>query len=149
MGWLLRRAGYSRQWLAGRSDRGKTIRCCLRVAVSLWAFSTAMLVLGWHTRVAAIATWVLSTSFANLNPNIDNAGDVIRAIILFYLMLSPCGAVWSLDRWFWKRAEPIASARNESSSPPGPLRLLFIQLVLIYFMNGLYKIGGDNWLDRG
>jgi hypothetical protein len=26
------------------------------------------------------------------------------------------------------------------------LRLLFVQLVFIYFMNGLYKVGGLNWL---
>ena len=70
----------------------------LRVAAWTWAGAAALLALGWQTRAAAIVAWVLSTSFANLNPNIDNAGDVIRGIVLFYLMLCPCGAVWSLDR---------------------------------------------------
>lgn len=115
----------------------------LRAAAVLWLLATTMLLLGWQTRVAAVATWVLSTSFANLNPNIDNAGDVVRGIILFYLMLSPCGAVWSLDRLWQRRAAPVAERIVIS---PWALRLLFIQLVLIYFVNGLYKISGHNWV---
>lgn len=146
-GWLFDKQGLDAPWLAWLLGPWQNDQLLLRVAISLWAFSTAMLVLGWQTRFAAIATWVLSTSFANLNPNIDNAGDVIRAIILFYLMLSPCGAVWSLDRWLTKLTEPEAPARERIVISPWALRLLFIQLVLIYFMNGLYKLGGDNWLQ--
>lgn len=147
----------------------------LRAAGLIWATATALLAVGWQTRTAAITTWVLSTSFANLNPNIDNAGDVIRGIILFYLMLCPCGAVWSLDRCWqrWRSREPevleranvatdhAMSAPAGASGPartdgrageclvisPWALRLLFIQLVFIYFMNGLYKLGGDSWMN--
>ena len=53
-----------------------------------------------------------------------------------------CGAAWSLDRWLARRW----------GSPPGPryvwswpLRLLFVQLMFIYFMNGLYKFSGKDW----
>jgi hypothetical protein len=94
--------------------------------------------------MAAILTWALSMSFANVNPNIDNAGDTIRGITLFYLMLCPCGAAWSIDRLLQRR-------QQGSSAPtyvwPWPLRLLFIQLCLIYFMNGLYKITSASWLE--
>ena len=75
--------------------------------------------------------------------NIDNAGDTIRGITLFYLMLCPSGAAWSVDRIIQRR-------RLGTTFPayvwPWGLRLLFIQLVLIYFMNGLYKVTGTNWL---
>jgi hypothetical protein len=30
---------------------------------------------------------------------------------------------------------------------PWPLRLLFVQIVLIYFMNGVYKLFGPEWRD--
>jgi len=110
---------------------------------SCWVAGAIMLLVGWHTRAAAIVTWVLTISFSNANPHIDNAGDTIRNIALFYLMLAPCGAVWSLDMRWTKRKEVS----------PGPvyiwpwhLRLLFIQLVLIYFMNGLFKLTGADWL---
>jgi HTTM domain len=116
----------------------------LRAAAGIWVGAAALLAIGWQTRAAAIVAWVLSTSFANLNPNIDNAGDVIRGIVLFYLMLCPCGAVWSLDRFFqrWR-----IGVNDRVVVSPWPMRLLFVQLVFIYFMNGLFKLGGNNWWE--
>lgn len=114
----------------------------LRVAAGLWAVATLLLLLGFYSRTAAALTWVLAISFANVNCNVDNAGDVIRNIALFYLMLSPCGAAWSFDRWLSR--EP---GDEPTFVPPWPLRLLFVQLVLIYFFNGLYKLLGAAWWE--
>ncbi len=118
----------------------------LLFAMGLWIGSTSFLLLGCGTRLAAIATWVLSMSFANANPNLDNAGDTIRAIVLFYLMMCPCGAVWSVDAFLRRLVR-----RQPQSGPvfvhPWPIRLLFVQMIFIYFMNGLYKLMGPNWLD--
>jgi uncharacterized membrane protein YphA (DoxX/SURF4 family) len=110
----------------------------LRAACVAWALATVGLLLGYRTRTCAVITWLLSTSFATLNPHIDNAGDSVRGIILFYLMLCPCGAAWSID-----------ARRRAASGPayvhPWPLRLLFMQMCLIYFMNGVYKLLGTSW----
>jgi uncharacterized membrane protein YphA (DoxX/SURF4 family) len=114
----------------------------LRAAAVVWAFSTLCLLLGFATRTSAVITWLLSTSFATLNPHIDNAGDSIRGIILFYLMLCPCGAAWSLDAW----KERASARRLPVYVHPWPLRLLFVQMTLIYFMNGTYKLLGANWV---
>jgi hypothetical protein len=108
----------------------------LVTAQVLWAGSALLLLVGWRTRLAAVAAWVLSISFANLNPNVDNAGDVVRAIILFYLMLCPCGAAWSLDA----RGE-----REPAYVWPWPIRLLLVQMATIYCCNGLYKLLGTDW----
>jgi uncharacterized membrane protein YphA (DoxX/SURF4 family) len=114
----------------------------LKAAAVVWAVATLLLLLGLGTRVSAVVTWILSTSFATLNPSIDNAGDSIRGILLLYLMLSPCGAVWSLDAWRRRR-------RGHVQEPifvhPWPLRLLFVQMCFIYFMNGAYKLLGNDW----
>lgn len=114
----------------------------LTAAAAVWALSAACLLVGYWTRTAAVFAWVLSTSFANINPDIDNAGDTVRGIILFYLMLTPCGAVWSLDRVLERR-------RGLRPGPiwisPWALRLLFIQMILIYFCNGIYKLTGADW----
>jgi hypothetical protein len=114
----------------------------LRTAVLVWTGAIGCLLVGLGTRVSAVAVWVLSTSFANLNPYIDNAGDQVRAIVLFYLMLCPCGATWSVDRWLARRR---AGRGGPVSISPWPLRLLFVQMVLIYFCNGLYKLAGSDW----
>jgi hypothetical protein len=112
----------------------------LYAAMTLWILSTLSLLAGCWTRTCAVLTWLLSQSFANLNPNIDNAGDAVRGITLFYLMLSPCGAVWSVDRLRQRRPGPVFNY-------PWPLRLLFIQMVMIYFFNGLYKLLGQDWRE--
>jgi hypothetical protein len=109
----------------------------LRAGVAAWAAATAGLLVGFQTRLCALATWVLSMSFANLNPNIDNAGDTVRGIVLLYLVLCPCGAAWSGDAWR-RRAGPALVF-------PWPLRLLFSQMVFIYFANGLHKAMGRDW----
>jgi hypothetical protein len=108
----------------------------LRAGMAAWAVATAGLLAGFRTRLCAAATWVLSTSFANLNPNIDNAGDTVRGIVLFYLVLCPCGAAWSLDSWRRARRALVW---------PWPLRLLFLQMVFIYFSSGLHKVVGQDW----
>jgi hypothetical protein len=127
-----------------------------QAAAWLWILATFCLIIGFFTRTSALAAWALSTSFAGLNPCIDNAGDEIRGIILFYLMLSPCGAVWSVDHWRQRMASRGALAPGvtsaDSSSPkvatfihPWPLRLLLVQMILIYFSNGMFKLSGDTW----
>jgi hypothetical protein len=111
-------------------------------AMLFWVAAVLCLLLGFWTRLSAGVTWLLSTSFATLNPYVDNSGDQLRGILLFYLMLCPCGTVWSIDAW---------SRRRRQSDPgpvhvyPWPLRLLFVQMTLMYFCNGVYKLTGHDW----
>jgi hypothetical protein len=112
----------------------------LRAAMVVWVVSTVCLMIGIWTRLSAVAVWVLSTSFANLNSYVDNAGDTVRGILLFYLMICPCGAVWSVDSRLAGRgrAGPVYIY-------PWIYRLLFLQLIITYFFNGIYKLFGEEW----
>jgi hypothetical protein len=112
----------------------------------VWLAVAVMLLFGFCTRFAAVATWLLAMSFGNANPYLDNAGDTIRAILLFYLMLCPCAAVWSIDS-YWKTALSPTRQRGLVFVHPWPIRLIFLQMIFIYFMNGVYKLMGPNWLD--
>lgn len=131
--------------------RGVENPVILRAALALWLAATFCLMIGLFARPCAVISWIFSTSFAGLNSCIDNAGDEIRGIILFYLAISPCGAIWSVDRW-WKQRRALAS-RGASALGlpvfihPWPLRLLFVQLILIYFSNGVFKLMGATWLS--
>lgn len=145
MGVVLDTQAVDVRWLRRLLQPWQNDATLLYTAAILWAIAAGMLALGWQTRIAAIATFALNASFVNLNPNIDNAGDVIRCIIVFYLMLCPCGAVWSVDRLIEKYRSRVALSHARIVVSPWPLRLLFVQLTLIYFMNGLYKLGGANW----
>ena len=92
----------------------------LTIAFWAWGAATVLLLAGCWTRMAAVLTWALSMSFANANPNIDNAGDTIRGITLFYLMLCPCGRpLWSVDR-FIQRRQQAGRMPVPHMSGPGP-----------------------------
>jgi hypothetical protein len=127
------------RWLTAA---GKEDPHFLRGAVVVWAAATVLLLVGFATRWSAVLVWLLSTSFAHINTFIDNSGDTVRGIILFYLMLCPCGAAWSLDDWLARRR---GLHRGVIHVSPWPLRLLFIQMIFIYWMNGLYKVVGSDW----
>lgn len=112
----------------------------LRVVVIAWAAAAVLLLLGLCSRTSAAVAWALSQSFLALNPYAHNAGDTVRTIMLLYLMIAPCGAAWSLDRWL---------RRNRHVGPifiyPWPLCLLLVQMSVIYFNNGVHKLMGPQW----
>jgi uncharacterized membrane protein YphA (DoxX/SURF4 family) len=116
----------------------------IQASLLLWTAAIVMLLIGFWTRTSAIVVWLLSTSFANLNSAVDNAGDQVRGIILFYLMLCPSGAAWSVDAWLKRRRGLI---KGPVFVYPWPLRLLFLQMTLIYFFNGIYKASGRDWIE--
>ncbi len=113
-------------------------------AMWLWIGAIGLLLVGYRTGLSAAAAWILTVSFAGLNPHIDNAGDVVRGIILFHLMLSPCAAAWSVDAWLARQRGQVC---GDVFVHPWPLRLLFIQMIFIYFVNGIYKVVGEDWLS--
>jgi HTTM domain len=117
---------------------------CLEAAGIGWAIAAFTLLVGFFTRTSAVVVWLLTNSFSNLNPYIDNAGDAVRSIVVFYLMLCPCGAAWSLDSWWTRRRNGLQGPIYVS---PWPLRLLFIQMVYIYFCNGLAKVFSPSWQE--
>jgi hypothetical protein len=115
----------------------------LQLPLWLWVAAAAGLTLGLFTRSCALLCWALTLSFQRLNPAVHNAGDAVRIIALFLLIFCPCGAAWSLDAWLFHRKRGLVSV------PPWPVRLLFIQMTIIYFLNGLTKCFGPDWQAGG
>jgi uncharacterized membrane protein YphA (DoxX/SURF4 family) len=113
-------------------------------ALVTWAVAAAFLLIGVLPRLSAVVAWAFSVSFIGINGYLHNSGDNVRTIELFYLMLCPCAAVWSLS-------SRKARSAPEPSSPvyvhAWPLRLLFVQLMIIYFFNGVYKLLGSHWRE--
>jgi hypothetical protein len=119
-------------------------------AAALWLFMIALVIallfmlIGFGTRWAVAVVWVLTLSFDNLNPYLENNGDTARCILMLYLVLTPCGAAWSLDDC--RRRRRTGDLRP-AFVHPWPLRLLFLQMILLYFFNGVFKLFGSDWLD--
>jgi hypothetical protein len=107
----------------------------------LLAASIALMV-GWHSRFAAIVVFVLILSFQRRDPWFFNAGDAVVRIEALFLALSPCGAALSLDQR--RRTGSFWSAQT---LPNWPIRLIQVQMSIIYVASVQTKLAGQTWLD--
>lgn len=118
------------------------------VSVRLWFAATALaaigLTVGWHTRVMSALFYFGMLSIHHRNIASNSGADALLMIMSFYVMLSPCGAAFSLD------ARRAARARGTWADPlivPWAQRLIQLHLCLIYFDTALMKCRGTSWLD--
>ncbi len=123
----------------------------VHAALLIWAGSGLCLILGLWSRLSALVAWALAVSILNANPYLTNRGDSARDILLFYLMLCPCGAVWALSPKSKVQSVIDKGQGTENKVQgavfvaPWPLRLLMVQLAMIYFVGGAYKALFPAW----
>ncbi|MEX2176219.1 MAG: HTTM domain-containing protein [Pirellulaceae bacterium] len=108
---------------------------------------TVLLLLGFCSRINAMAVLVWLISFQNRNEQILDGEDFVMRVILVFLILMPGGWCWSVDAWLRRWRSPIASASDSPWQPAWGLRLLQIQMATIYFSAGLWKAAGASWID--
>jgi hypothetical protein len=107
----------------------------------LHAMAAVAMLLGLRTRLATLATWVLTVSLHSRNPWVlQGADDLLRAL-LFWSMLLPLGACWSLD----------SRRSGDASQRPGRFVSLatagvLIEVAAMYAVTALHKTGAE-WQD--
>lgn len=106
--------------------------------VALTIIAACGLISGVFPRFAALIAWAITLTMLNENYYLHNGGDRLRSILLFVLSFAPSDAVWTLRLGRQPSGEPAFIY-------PWAQRLLFIQLALLYFMNGVYKLFGTEW----
>lgn len=100
--------------------------------------------LGWHTRLMSILLYLGMLSLYHRNVASNGGPDALPMILSFYMMLCPCGAAFSLD------ALRAARKRGTLAEPlivPWAVRLLQMQICLIYFQSCVIKSRGESWLN--
>src|SRR5262249_30235447 len=102
----------------------------------LWVAATAALTLGWRTRLMNVVVWFLTMCFVNRNPRVLNGGDDVLQVGLFLLMLAPSGRALSLYARGLRRP-------GAAFTPAWPVRVMQVQLCMIYLSTGLAKLKGD------
>ena len=127
--------------------------------------------IGLGTRLTSALLWFGSLCYIHRNPTILFGVDTMITILLLYLMFSPCGAVYSVDRliakWWvgaksgvvqwWYRllrmpapsviapADPVPDVVPPSIAANVCMRLLQIHVCIVYLMSGLSKLLGPAW----
>ena len=114
----------------------------LLVGWAVLLIAAIAMTVGWHSRLAAIVVLVLVLSFQFRNPSAFNSGDVVIRVEAFYLALAPSGAALSLDQR--RRTGSFWSAQTRA---PWVIRLLQLQLSIIYLASVRSKLSGHAWSD--
>lgn len=112
----------------------------VQVALFVVAMLAAVaLTVGWHTRSMSVISWLMLVSLHHRNPLMLDVGDEILLLTLFWVMLAPAGARWSLDQ---RRTGAVGPHhRTWSFAAAG----LLVQPVCILFFAGLAKLQQPVW----
>ncbi len=144
----------ARQWSWGNLialfhvDALDTLGAIVAIYTTL-LFATTLLMLGWHTRIAAATVFALLLWFQTRNPTYLNGGDEVLRLMAFYLFLGyltipPRSRSVSVDRW-------LSTEGSRSDRWLGgemriwPVRMIQIQICLVYAVAGAWKLAGDSW----
>jgi hypothetical protein len=112
--------------------------------------------IGFCTRLTSVLTWLGMLCYTQRAQTALFGMDAMVNITAFYLMLGPSGAALSMDRLikhYWAKTRalrlglpvPVAEKPAPLVSANVALRLLQLNLCLIYFMSGCSKLQGTLW----
>ncbi|MGZ6540195.1 MAG: HTTM domain-containing protein [Bacteroidia bacterium] len=102
---------------------------------------TLFLIFGFRTRLFSILSWIFIVSLQNRNPFIQQGGDDLLRLTIFWGMFIPWGAFYSLDR---KRSSMLPAKYYFSIANFGYLLLISA----VYFFSALYKTSPE-WRTEG
>ncbi len=109
--------------------------------------SLICVILGFRTRVMTIIAWFLVESAYRYSPVYYTGGDTVTRVFMFLGMFTNWGQAYSIDAWRRRRKAILKGSRV---IPPlkkiaaWPMRLMYVQLAIIYCATGLLK-SGSTW----
>jgi hypothetical protein len=119
------------------------------IVYGLVLVSAVLMTMGAFTTVSTAATWFLAEQLYRYDSMFANGGDLVIRAFLFLALFCRWGEAYSLDAWRRRRRELLGGATRIpplEKIPAWPIRLMLIQLSLIYVLNGWHKTG-PGWRD--
>lgn len=104
-------------------------------------FALALLV-GYRTKLATVVVWFLTVSLQVRNPLINQGGDILLRVLLFWSMFMPLAQCWSIDS---KRAGNVSGAPRTMANF-GTLGF-GLQIALLYVFAALLKYRAPEWAE--
>jgi hypothetical protein len=123
----------------------------------LLGMQAILLLLGCWSRFQAACIFFWLVSFQHRNPLICDGEDTVFRLFAFFMIWMPLDDFLSLRRSWLRRNRPPALLSPQSAlvSPPSPtvsdpsrawaLRLVQVEMTLIYLSAALAKLGGESW----
>jgi hypothetical protein len=128
------------RWSLNLVNGTVTFQQALFAATALAAIG---LLLGYKTRLMTVLVWALMVSIQVRNPLVLSAADTLLRMLLFWGMLLPLGAVWSVDQRRGSVPKRL-SMRFVSVATTG----LYLQIAFMYWFTAALKTGVD-WREDG
>jgi vitamin K-dependent gamma-carboxylase-like protein len=110
--------------------------------VALLLCAAVCIVVGFRTRPAAVVAFVGLIALTRRNPFMFNSGDALLRNIALFMTVAPAGVSLSRDAYkrgrdaFWRFA----------SRAPWALRLVQVQISMVYLFTVWAKARGDRWI---
>lgn len=114
------------------------------------------LTLGLFTRIATVLSLLVVLSYVHRAPMLTGELEPVLTMLLFYLMLSPCGKRLSLDGLLARRKTAKSPASVQTTNDPKDSasswaaitrRLIQVHIAAFYLVMGLSKLRFDGWWD--
>ena len=102
-----------------------------------------LFLIGWQTRITGCVSFLLVVSYANRSIGSQFGLDQINAFLCFYLAISDCGRVYSLDAWLRGRQGRGGGSFTVMNNIA--TRLIQIHVCVVYLFAGLGKLQGTYW----
>ena len=101
----------------------------------------AMLTIGFCSRAVSILAFLFTVSYAHRAAGSLFGLDQVNVMLAMYLMVGPCGARYSLDRYLGRTDSSASVSANIA------IRLIQVHMCVIYLFAGLGKLQGPSWWD--
>jgi hypothetical protein len=118
---------------------GVSEAACVRGVFLAYVAGLGCLLVGWHTRLAALLAWLTHLALCTSAEGSTYGVDQFAHIGLFYCLVMPVGHALSADCRLGRVAGGPSSAARLG------LRVLQLHLCLIYLTSGIEKARGEQW----
>ena len=105
------------------------------------ALAAVFFLVGWQTRLATIVLFVMEVSMIHRAPYVVNGEDLVFRMMLLYACFAPCGHCLSVDSWL--RHRRTSNRPSATTISAWPVRLMQVNIALIYLISLPYKISQD------
>lgn len=113
-----------------------------QLILQLFFCSCLFLFLGLFTRITTVICFILHLTLINTGNGIIYGVDVFTQLSLFYALFFPLNSAWSLDVLIG-----ISKLKEKSVAAGISIRVIQIQLCIVYFSTGIEKCFGRQWLN--
>ncbi len=109
--------------------------------LAVYVVALLLLLIGWRARSAAFVVFVIYAGIMSRNTLLTNNADVLLRALLLWSSFLPIAHCWSVD-------SALRDGDQQNTRwPVIPVVAIKLQIAVIYFCSGMFKLAGQPWLE--